>query len=239
MTNSLCMLIEKCKNCQDGNYPNSVDYDIKPLSLNEYKGFMVFSKETYTQEEINKFDNKNKFENYKYKHRYYALYKITDKDEKTLTFILYNPSSANPEQLDATISKCIELAKKNDYGNVEILNLFSLRQTNSSPKVLNESNSINSQYLKDYLKDIQDNDKNHDIVVAWGCGKDTKHKKYCNEIRNCLKEENTFYIGIDVKKINQQINRHPDPRVWNALGKFDEVAKLEQIKNKKYKSNKP
>ena len=37
-------------------------------------------------------------------------------------------------------------------------------------------------------------------------------------------------IGIDVKEANKY-NHHPEPRVWNSMGKFKEVAKL--IKYKK------
>lgn len=222
MTNTLCELIEKCKATKD--YASTKDFIVEPFLLEDYDGFMVFSKETYTENEINKFKNKIKFEDYRYKHRYYASYKISDKNNTTLTFILYNPSYANPKILDETISNCIKLAKQNSYSNVEIINLFSLRQTESSKQSLEKVNNINKEFLNEYIKNLD-----NDIVVAWGYGKDNKHKKYCKEISEYLKNKNIFYIGINVEKINQYINRHPDKRVWNGVGGFNNVATLVPI----------
>lgn len=225
MTNTLCELIEKCKTTK--NYISTKDFIVEPLLLETYKGFMIFSEETYTDSEIKEFKNGNKFNKYKYKHRYYALYKISNndnKENKSLTFILYNPSYANPENIDETIANCIELAKKKSCSNVEIINLFSLRQTESSKQDLENTNSTNKEFLNEYIKIL-----GNDIVAAWGCGKDNKHKEYCEEIYDCLKSKNAFFIGIDVKEINQQINRHPDKRVWNGIGGFNNIATLVPI----------
>lgn len=112
---------------------------------------------------------------------------ISDKDNTTVTFILYNPSYANPENSDETISNCIELAKQNSYSNIEIINLFSLRQTESSKQDLKNTNSINKEFLNEYIKNLE-----NDIVAAWGCGKDNKHKKYCKGIYDCLKFDLQF-----------------------------------------------
>lgn len=240
MTNNLCKLISECK--AGGGYTSTNDFIVKELNtqkINEklakqeiemeiINGFMVFSKETYTKNELEKLSNKNKFLKYAYKHRYYALYKISNENNSTLTFILYNPSYANPEVLDDTIYNCIDLAKRTHYCNVEILNLFSLRATVPSAEKLEETNSINSIFLKKYIDESDCKDKTLDIVAAWGCGKDKKnkyHQKYCNEIYDKLKNKNAFFIGIDTTKINQQINRHPDKRIWNGMGGLG-VAKL-------------
>lgn len=219
--NPLCKLIKEIK---DGINPISNEFEVIPLSSEKinYEGSMIFSKEAYTEDERNKFKNGDKFKEYPYKHRYYALYKKPEGNNSTLTFILYNPSYANPEEIDDTIKNCITLAQ--GYGNIEILNLFSLRQTESSQKDLKKYNSINSQFLDDYLNSI-----NNDIVAAWGCGKDNKHKKYCNKIYDYLKNKNAFFIGIDTEQLDQQINRHPDKRVWNGLGDFKNIAKLVPI----------
>lgn len=234
MTNNLlCKLISECKAGVDCTNTNgfiveklNIQKINEKLTKQEIKiidGFMVFSNETYDKSELEKLSNKNKFLKYAYKHRYYALYKISNENNSTLTFILYNPSYANPEVLDDTIYNCIDLAKITHYCNVEILNLFSLRATVPSAEKLEETNSINSIFLKKYIDESNCKDTTFGIVAAWGCGKDKKnkyHQIYCNEIYDKLKNKNAFFIGIDTTKINQQINRHPDKRIWNGMGGF-------------------
>ena len=239
MTNALCDLIEKCKTT--GDYTSTEEFCPKKLDIeninkkftkssNDIKvkdGFMIFSKDNYNDSTINNFKNKNKFSKYKYMHRYYALYKIAENDGKTLTFILYNPSYANPEEIDDTIYNCLKLAKKNDYSNVEILNLFSLRQTESVTEDLMKENKLNSEFLENYIGSKK-HDENYSFVAAWGRGKENskKTKEYCQKIYAHLKEKDTYYIGINTDNIKQQINRHPDNRVWNGMGGFDDIAIL-------------
>lgn len=235
--NPLCKLIREIK---DDINPISNDFEVVPLSLPEkekYEGFMIFSKEEYSKEEQEKIDNVAKFKNYLYKHRYYALYKITssqeketiqNKEGKTLVFILYNPSYANPEALDGTVKNCITLAEAKKYSNVEILNLFSLRNTNPPISKLLENKGFNKNFLEDYIKSL-DNEK-FDIVLAWGYGKsnDEELKDYCEEITKFTNGKNTFHIGVDADIVNK-LNHHPANTVWAGIGTFDDIATLVPI----------
>lgn len=208
---------------------NTLNIEPKIIDLSSSDGFMVFSQETYTEQELSKFKNKDKFTKYPYKHRYFASYKISNSDNNnSLTFILYNSSYANPEEKDDSISNCIELAKKYSYSTVEIVNLFSLRQTTSKMKDLNDTNNINKQFLKEYISSIK-NEKDG-IVLAWGYGKELKLKDYINEIYDWMKNcKHSFLIGVDTDEVNN-CNHQTDKGVLNGVGGFKNIAILKEIK---------
>lgn len=50
-------------------------------------------------------------------------------DRPPLVFIMLNPSTADAQQDDPTIRKCIGFAKRYAYGGIEIVNLFAYRAT--------------------------------------------------------------------------------------------------------------
>lgn len=207
-----------------GKKPESEKFIVKELVLNN--GFMVFSKnEQYTSKEISKFNLSYLFDKYPYKHRYFARYNLSSND-KTIVFILYNPSYANPDENDDTINNCIKLAENSDYGIVEIINLFSLRTPNPSKLSLKNTNSVNKEFIISYLRQIS-NDENKDIVLAWGLGKekDSYCKNLIEEIETVLKNKQTFIIGVN-QKVANEFNHHPNSQVWNGLGGFENLATL-------------
>lgn len=220
-------LIELINNVYStGKKLESEDFIVKELVLNN--GFMVFSKnEQYTSIEISKFNLSYLFDKYPYKHRYFARYNLSSKDQ-TIVFILYNPSYANPDENDDTIQNCIKLAEDSGYGIVEIINLFSLRATN--PKDLKESlketNTVNKEFIISYLRQIS-NDENKDVVLAWGLGKekDSYCKNLIEEIETVLKNKQTFIIGVN-QEVANEFNHHPSSQVWNVLGGFENLATL-------------
>lgn len=220
-------LIELINNVNDtGEKLESEDFIVKELVLNN--GFMVFSKnEQYNSKEISKFNLRYLFDKYPYKHRYFARYNLSLND-KSIVFILYNPSYANPDENDDTIQNCIKLAEDSGYGIVEIINLFSLRATN--PKDLKESlketNTVNKEFIISYLRQIS-NDENKDVVLAWGLGKekDSYCKNLIEEIETVLKNKQTFIIGVN-QEVANEFNHHPSSQVWNGLGGFANLATL-------------
>lgn len=48
---------------------------------------------------------------------------------KALVFVMLNPSTADAEQDDATIRRCIRFAKAHDYNALEVVNLYAYRAT--------------------------------------------------------------------------------------------------------------
>lgn len=191
--------------------------------------WMLFSgtNEQYTKNEYLKFKKyEKKFEKIPFKHRYYSYYKNKNNKltHKGIVYIMFNPSHAIPGNFDDSINNCINLAKNYDY--IEILNLFSLRKPSGYKKTeLYDSNNVNKKFILDYLENIVDN-KNIDVVLAWGHGKEKDYKEIIDEINNILKNKNNvFIIGVDGQKANTYIH-HANSQIWNGLGKIEEVTKL-------------
>jgi hypothetical protein len=46
-------------------------------------------------------------------------------DKRTLNIIMYYPSTADEKKDDVTIKRCIEIAKYNDYGSIQVYNIHN------------------------------------------------------------------------------------------------------------------
>lgn len=67
-------------------------------------------------------------------YRYRLTRDLPTGDDRTMTFVMLNPSTANHEEDDATIRRCIGFTEREGIGNLEVVNLYSFRAT--SPKRL-------------------------------------------------------------------------------------------------------
>ncbi len=64
----------------------------------------------------------------------YSLTRIWDDVLPMITFVLLNPSTADAQQLDPTLRRCVSFAKREGYGGMVILNLYAFRT--KSPKLM-------------------------------------------------------------------------------------------------------
>jgi hypothetical protein len=48
---------------------------------------------------------------------------------KPLVFVMLNPSTADADQDDATIRRCVRFADANGFGSIDVVNLFAYRAT--------------------------------------------------------------------------------------------------------------
>ena len=62
----------------------------------------------------------------------YVLLRTWDEAKPAVLFIGLNPSTADEEDDDPTILKCINYAKTWGYGKILMVNLFALRSTDPS-----------------------------------------------------------------------------------------------------------
>lgn len=89
-----------------------------------------------------------------------------------LVWIMLNPSTADAEQDDPTIRRCIAFAKAFGYGGIEVVNLFALRSP--SPADLLDSSCAgidpvgpnNDDTLRVVIVDC-----GYTLVAAWGAHK--------------------------------------------------------------------
>lgn len=94
----------------------------------------------------------------------YQLWRIWDKNKPTILFIMLNPSTADDNEDDNTIKKCIRYATKWGYGGFYVGNLYAFRSKARSvlKTVLNPIGEDNEMNL---LKLSKKCDK---TVCAWG-----------------------------------------------------------------------
>lgn len=104
------------------------------------------------------------------KHRY-ALWRIWDPAKPMVMFIGLNPSSANEEKNDPTISSVDRLSKFNGYGGFYMMNCWSYISTD--PDELNDlsGKEVNFEWLQKIASQCLD------VVFAWGNFKIIKDHK--------------------------------------------------------------
>jgi hypothetical protein len=99
----------------------------------------------------------------------YRLWREWDKSRPTLVFLMLNPSTADHLIDDPTITRCFARAVANDFGRLEVVNLYPLRATDpdellSHPDPLGPRSRANSAILEAA-------DRASMVICAWGSHK--------------------------------------------------------------------
>jgi len=89
------------------------------------------------------------------RHRY-MLARDWDDSLPRCAFIMINPSTADAEQDDPTIRKCIGFAKRLGYGGCDVVNLFSLRtpDVKELKKASANGDPITKQLNDEYIQNV-------------------------------------------------------------------------------------
>lgn len=79
----------------------------------------------------------------------YRLTRYWDFKLPTLGFIMLNPSTADGEEDDATIAKCVRYARRWGYGGLMVCNLYAWRATKPAAltRVADPVGALNDRYL--------------------------------------------------------------------------------------------
>lgn len=94
----------------------------------------------------------------------YWLKRQWDNNKPSINFICLNPSKANEEDDDPTVTKCIRQAEMLGFGSIEMTNLFAFVDTNRDTfyDVSDPVGKDNDSYI---LKTAKKCDK---VIIAWG-----------------------------------------------------------------------
>ena len=175
--------------------------------------------ETYNKNGFMVFDKTHKY-------RYYAFFKLNNPN-KTLTFILFNPSMSDKDYLDPTTRNCLQIASNNHYSSMEIINLYPFRSAKVISEIFNKNNKEANKINRNLIKAIlDDKEKNRDFVLAWGNSQDKEKKaeKMIKFVYEQLNGKTVKKISINEKginKVNAQNNYiHPGSSV-NIFGGVD------------------
>ena len=121
----------------------------------------------------------------------YLLWREWNSNFKTVSFIMLNPSRADAQVNDPTITRCINFASSWGYGRLEVVNLFAYRTPKPSllKQVTEPIGKDNDRFI------LESVDRSERVILAWGNhGKWKKQDTYTLEL---LKQYNHLYsLGI-------------------------------------------
>lgn len=106
------------------------------------------------------------------KYRYLLWREFNDifADDKVMTFIMLNPSTADADTDDPTIRRCIAFAKRHKCNYLQVINLFAFRATD--PKELKYCEDPvgpdNKEAFRDAIINCHNPDYKGIFVCAWG-----------------------------------------------------------------------
>ncbi len=146
----------------------------------------------------------------------YSLTRIWDDSKPKIMFVMLNPSTADADNDDRTISKCIRYASNWGYGGLFVCNLFAYRSADPY-ELLNVNDPFgenNMMHIKQLI------DKVSIVVCAWG------HIKI---IKKLLAEQNPYimfdfcneklhYLELSIHETPKHplyLNRELKPRILN------------------------
>lgn len=94
----------------------------------------------------------------------YLLWREWNSSNKTVSFIMLNPNSADAQTNDPTITRCINFARSWGYGRLEVVNLFAYRTSKPSllKQVVEPIGKDNDRYV------IESVERSARVILAWG-----------------------------------------------------------------------
>ncbi|HEX2925063.1 MAG TPA: DUF1643 domain-containing protein [Ruminiclostridium sp.] len=94
----------------------------------------------------------------------YQLWRIWDETKPLVLFIMLNPSTADTEEDDPTIRRCMNYARSWDYGGIKVVNLFAYRATNPKEltKVIDPVGIENNKFITMAVQETGT------VIAAWG-----------------------------------------------------------------------
>ena len=120
--------------------------------------------------------------------------------ESTCLFVMLNSSTADAEQNDPTIRRCISFAKRDGFGRLEVVNLYAFRSP--LPSVLfaaaDPVGPDNDREIEAAL------DRADSVVVAWG---NHAEQERVNKVVGLIKRSGKVSNCFGLTKLGQP--RHP------------------------------
>ena len=102
----------------------------------------------------------------------YLLWREWNSNFKTVSFIMLNPSRADAQVNDPTITRCINFASSWGYGRLEVVNLFAYRTP--SPSLLKQAaepiGRDNDRFILESVdrSDLEEIRYAVRVILAWG-----------------------------------------------------------------------
>lgn len=93
----------------------------------------------------------------------YKLGRVWDEDKATMLWVMLNPSTANADEDDATIGRCVDFADAWGFGSILVGNVYAFRSTDPAGLcVCNPVGPENYEHLADMARGVSL------VVCGWG-----------------------------------------------------------------------
>jgi len=128
----------------------------------------------------------------------YRLWREWDRNLPALGFIMLNPSTADHQADDPTVTRCLQHAIAGRYGRLEVVNLFPLRSTDpdvllAHPAPLGDLPDLNDATIMDAI------DRCAMVICAWGAHKaaPARATEVLQMIRMCGRGALLYHLGLN------------------------------------------
>lgn len=137
-------------------------------------------------------------------------------DGRHVTFLMFNPSTADAETEDHTIRKCIGFGKQWGYGRMTVINLFALRSTD--PKAVGRAvdpiGPLNDYWIAETLRETRE------LVCAWGCEDHMRSPRCRDRAANVLSTARSYGAPLEIRCLGRTKGgtpRHPLMLAYGTL----------------------
>jgi hypothetical protein len=119
-----------------------------------------------------------------YRYRLWRRWAPRNNGQGHVVFVMLNPSTADANDDDATIRRCIGYGKRWGHGGLEVVNLFAFRATD--PKALRWNGGVATGDPTNLETIVDVCSKNGPIVMAWGANAD-RHRDRVVDVETQLR----------------------------------------------------
>jgi hypothetical protein len=102
-------------------------------------------------------------------------YRLTRGEDPMLCFVMLNPSTADADNDDATIRRCLSFARREKCAGIKVVNLYAYRATKPA-----ELRGVDDPFGPENWKHLERvAQAGGRIVCAWGAGAGDRHVRTC------------------------------------------------------------
>ena len=126
----------------------------------------------------------------------YFLSRTWDDERAPLLFVMLNPSTADAEQDDPTIRKCIGFSQRLGYGGIEVMNLYAYRAT--KPADLKAAHYPVGEHNDEFIlgRSVRVRDLWREKTVICGWGANARGLSRPGEVLRKLREHGMTPMGL-------------------------------------------
>ncbi|KJK17751.1 hypothetical protein UB46_34660 [Burkholderiaceae bacterium 16] len=127
----------------------------------------------------------------------YRLWRERDRSRPALGFIMLNPSTADHQVNDPTITRCLQRALAGRYGRLEVVNLFPLRSTDPDELLAHPAPLGDERKADGAIMDALD--RCTLVICAWGAHKaaPARAAEVLRIVRMCGRGALLHHLGLN------------------------------------------